>query len=179
MHFVEWSCWRDERIQASIRPHVFSDFESIIEEDDAYLMEKLVVDLDRKFKPTKHKYALSFVWVTKVTKLLDTNSIPKVYFDFVTYADLEEQMQLMNFYLICMNFIEKSCFTLLIYSNIDLLKKINGNLPWRFGVIIEFGNFDFLYINILYFLFKISNYIISTIYELIKILLWKYASSSF
>lgn len=88
MHFVEWSCWRDERIQASIRPHVFSDFESIIEEDDAYLMEKLVVDLDRKFKPTKHKYALSFVWVTKVTKLLDTNSIPKVYFDFVTFADI-------------------------------------------------------------------------------------------
>ena len=65
------------RIQTSIKPNILS-----------YLMENLlVVNLDWKFKPTKHKYTLSFVKATKLTQL-DTDSIPKVYFDFVTFADI-------------------------------------------------------------------------------------------
>jgi len=51
-------------------------------------MENLLVgDLDWKFKLAKHKYTLSLVRATKLTKL-DIDIIPKVYFDFVMFAEI-------------------------------------------------------------------------------------------
>ncbi|KAG4928056.1 hypothetical protein JHK85_054542 [Glycine max] len=52
----------------------------------------LVVNLDWKFKPTKHKYTLSFVKATKLTQL-DTDSIPKRPIEILEEAQRQSNMR--------------------------------------------------------------------------------------
>ena len=65
---------------------MFDEYENLIEEGSAYLIENLLVaNIDKRFKPTRHKYRLAFMKTTKCTKF-DIDSIPKVYFEFWPFA---------------------------------------------------------------------------------------------
>ncbi|PNY14280.1 replication factor A protein [Trifolium pratense] len=85
MIFLDKDC---EKIYATIRKDLLSQFKDDIEEGAAYVMERfMVAKNDSSFKSTPHKHKLNFMRGTKLIKVKATE-IPSNHFNFMPFHEI-------------------------------------------------------------------------------------------
>ncbi|CAJ2643107.1 unnamed protein product [Trifolium pratense] len=85
MIFLDKDC---EKIYATVRKDLLSQFKDDIEEGAAYVMERLMVGKnDSSFKSTPHKHKLNFMRGTKLIKVKATE-IPPNHFNFMSFHEI-------------------------------------------------------------------------------------------
>lgn len=71
-----------------MKKSLIKDFQDVIQEDNAYVFENLLVALnDYKFKTTPHKFKLNFMGSIKCKEVRD-HWISKFSFDFISFTDI-------------------------------------------------------------------------------------------
>lgn len=81
-------CFQLARIHATVKKGLVRQFQPILQEGSAYLIDKLLVAAnDLKFPSTSHKYKLNFMGITNCV-VVEADQIPRNHFDFMSFAQI-------------------------------------------------------------------------------------------